>query len=198
MKKIIILILVIILGIIGVKAIQPHTHDQPHSQVAGVQSLSYSPTPTQKVLALPKRLLIPKLSVNAVIESVGMDEKGNMAVPEHADNAAWYNLGFKPGENGSAVIDGHFDKVTGAPAVFYNLASLTPGDTVQIEDNDGTILTFKVTSSHAYPFDQLPLQKIFNSPGKPTLNLITCDGVFNKSQKNYSERLVVYTELASK
>jgi LPXTG-site transpeptidase (sortase) family protein len=196
MKKIVILLLLIIGGFIGFTTMQKSSKTVP--QLAGVQSKAVSPTPlpAEETAILPKRLIIPRISVNAAIESVGMDSKGNMDVPSHSDNAAWYNLGYKPGKNGSAVIDGHFDKVSGAPAVFYNLASLKPGDSVQVEESDGSMLSFTVTGSQAYPFDKLPLEKIFNTPGKPTLNLITCDGVFNKSAKNYSNRLVVYTELS--
>lgn len=201
MKKFLLLITICLLAFLGTRYWTSQKHVPAGVAVQSSSQTSIpSPTlqePTKTTTSLPKRLIIPSISVNAEIESVGMDSKGNMDVPVHSDNAAWYNLGFKPGENGSAVIDGHFDKVTGAPAVFYNLASLKPNDTIQIEEDDGKTLTFTVLSSQVYPFDSLPLQKIFNSPGKPTLNLITCDGVFNKSQKNYSQRLVVYAELAS-
>ena len=204
MKKILSVLLIGVLSIVGIvsfntiqakKMVSP-TVPNSTSSTLGATSSPTEPTSPPQAVALPQALIIPKLGVNAPVEYKGMDSKGNMAVPDDADNVAWYKLGFKPGENGSSVMAGHFDRVSGAPAVFYDLGSLKAGDTVQVKQTDGNMLTFKVTSSATYAFDTLPLQAIFNTPGKPALNLITCDGVFNTSAKNYSQRLVVYTALA--
>jgi LPXTG-site transpeptidase (sortase) family protein len=124
-----------------------------------------------------------------------MDEKGNMGVPEKDEDVAWYNLGYKPGDNGSAVLAGHFDTKTGAPAVFYNLSDLKKGDEITVEYAGGTEFTFTVEDETVYPFDNFPLQKVFNTSGSPRLNLITCDGVFDTSSHNYSQRRVVYAVL---
>lgn len=145
----------------------------------------------------PITLRIPKFGISAMVESVGMDKKGRMDVPKKDENVAWYNLGFKPGSLGSAVIAGHFDTVTGAPAVFYNLNKLTPGDQIIVTSSSGKDLIFKVTDKQLYPDASFPLQKVFNTTDKPRLNLITCDGVWNRATQNYSQRLVVFTELDS-
>ncbi len=126
-----------------------------------------------------------------------MDEKGNMDVPKDPDNAAWYTLGHKIGGDGSAVIAAHFDKPSGEPAVFYRLSSLSPGDTIEVEDDKGNSLIFEVEDSARYPFNDFPLQKVFNTTGVSRLNLITCDGVWNRVDETYSDRLVVYTKLAT-
>lgn len=143
----------------------------------------------------PTRITIAKIGVDAEIESVGMNEKGEMAVPQEDMNVAWYNLGYKPGDAGSAVVAGHFDTRTGNPAVFYDLAKLSNGDEIEVSYPDGKEYTFEVTDSELYPFNDFPLQKVFNTKGTPTLNLITCDGVFNSSAQNYSQRRVVYATL---
>lgn len=98
---------------------------------------------------------------------------------------------------GSAVIDGHYDRATGAPAVFYNLNKLAAGDKIIVSDDSGHDLTFVVTDKELYPFDNFPLQKVFNTTDQPRLNLITCDGVWNSTAHNYSQRLVVYATLQS-
>lgn len=201
MKALLIIIMLAVASYLGYSAFV-HKNVIPSGVATSPNTAIPSPTAgvmgveTSKPL-VPTQLIIPKIAVDTAIESVGMDAKGNMDVPQNADNAAWYNLGYKPGDNGSAVIDGHFDKETGAPAVFYDLAKLVPGDTIHIKQNNGEMLTFKVTGSATYEFDQLPLKEIFNTPGKPTLNLITCNGTFNKSDKNYSKRLVVRSELSN-
>jgi sortase (surface protein transpeptidase) len=177
------------------KATPPKAPSQQTQQQITQQKAGEEQQPTTTQVAKPQTLSIPKLGVNASIESVGMDSQGRMDVPSDPDDVAWYNLGFKPGQQGSAVIDGHFDKPSGAPAVFYDLAKLQAGDTLVITDTSGQKYTFAVTESKAYPFDSVPLQTIFDSTDKPRLNLITCDGVWNKNQKNYSQRLVVYAEL---
>ncbi|MBI2337764.1 class F sortase [Candidatus Daviesbacteria bacterium] len=145
----------------------------------------------------PQSISIPKINVSAAVESVGEDNSGKMDVPKGVFNAGWYNLGYKPGEKGSAVMAGHLDTITGAPAVFYNIGKLQAGDQVIVTDKDGKNLIFEVTDVETYSFDKVPLQEVFGSDGKPRLNLITCTGTWNTGSRNYSNRLVVYTELKS-
>lgn len=153
------------------------------------------PSTSQIRSFIPTKIRIEKLDVNASIESVGMDKEGRMDVPQDPDNAAWYTLGFKPGDMGSAVIAAHFDKPDGSPAVFAELTTLTSGDTITVEDSEGKELTYTVQSTATYPFDAFPLQKVFNTTSSRGLNLITCDGTWDKSKKSYSNRFVVYSKL---
>ncbi len=118
-----------------------------------------------------------------------------MDIPKKAADVGWFSLGFKPGEVGNAVIDGHLDTQTGAPAVFYDLKSLVVGDQIQVTDQAGKQYNFKVTQIQNYPFDQVPLQSVFGNSSRPHLNLITCQGTWDTQNKNYSQRTVVYTEL---
>jgi LPXTG-site transpeptidase (sortase) family protein len=146
-------------------------------------------------ISSPMTLSIPALGVNASIESVGMDSQGRMDVPKNPADVAWYNLGYKPGDNGSAVIAGHLDTQAGAPAVFWNLMKLNIGDTVKLTGNDGKTLTFKVVDKESYPYTNFPIQQVFNTTDKPRLNLITCQGTYSTAAQSYSQRAVVYTEL---
>lgn len=158
----------------------------------------HSPTPTSKVETVyyrPVTLRLPKLGIETHIEEVGQDEKGNMDVPKKAENVGWYRLGVKPGEKGNAVIAGHLDTQTGAPAIFYKLSTLEPGDTVEIVDVYNNTLVFTVQKKVAYPTDEFPLQKVFGPSSEKMLNLITCDGTFNQSRKLYSQRLVIFSKL---
>jgi sortase (surface protein transpeptidase) len=159
------------------------------------EQIRNQPTQQQISFGTPSRIQIPKLGVDTTVEQVGMDANGNMDVPKDPDNVAWYRLGYKIGGNGSAVIAAHFDKPSGAPAVFYHLSSLQPGDAIKVSDESGNTLTYRVTESTAYPYDNFPLQKVFNSSGTPTLNLITCDGTWDRTKKTYSNRLVVFSQL---
>ncbi len=153
-----------------------------------------SPTPTPTPPP-PVRFMIPKLGIDAGIEPVGNDNNGVMLLPQETDKVGWYYLGFKPGEKGNAVIGGHLDLVTGAPAVFYNLRSLAIGDIIEVVDEHGTQRIFTVVRTQSYPYDEAPINEIFDKSDYAHLNLITCTGIFNQTTHNYSHRLVIYTTL---
>lgn len=148
-----------------------------------------------KATAVPQTLIIPKLNIKAEIEQVGLDEQDKMAVPKDFNNAGWYRLGFKPGENGNAVITAHLDTKDGSPALFYNLSDLEVGDEITVVDEKDNKYQFKVYDSKVYRFNNLPLPDIFGTQGKSRLILITCEGFFDQTTNNYSARRVVYTEL---
>lgn len=141
----------------------------------------------------PTALTIPKLSIQTKIEHVGKDKTGAMDVPKNTENAAWYSLGFRPGQKGSAVIAGHFDDKVG-PAVFYHLSKLEKGDTVEITSDKQEKLVFRVVAIQTYPEKNFPKNKVFGKTDKQMLNLITCKGKFDKVKQEYSDRIVIYTE----
>ena len=144
----------------------------------------------------PVRLLIPAINVNAPIETVGLDG-GNLATPTQTpwDGTGWYNLGPRPGEMGSAVIDGHLDRPGGAPAVFWNLRELHIGDQITVVDSQGQQMHFHVTRVEAYSPDAAPTQAIFGDTSGRYLNLITCAGLWIPSQHQTTLREVVYSAL---
>lgn len=143
----------------------------------------------------PRLLSIPEIGVEARVESVGLDEEKEMDVPRDPNNVAWYMFGARPGQKGNAVLAGHLDSDTG-PAVFYNLSDLEEGDEVLVSDDKGNVLKFIVVEKSVYPVEEFPLDKVFGNQGSiPRLNLITCGGRFNGSTKEYSHRVVIYSEL---
>ena len=141
--------------------------------------------------------MIPTIDLDANVESTGITGAGAMGIPKNPQNVAWYELGPHPGEEGSAVIDGHVNWENGAPAVFTNLHLLVVGDKVLIEDSDGVTLSFVVTRIATYNFDTYDPEIFISNDGKARLNLITCIGIWDKVSKNYSERLVIFTEKES-
>lgn len=191
-------ILILLLTVSSGLYIGAHFFPQKRSSLIPVSKISPQPTSETQTVhpATPVSLSIPKLQVNAQVESVAMDEKGNMDVPKKVMDVAWYNLGAKPGEAGNAVIAGHLDTVTGAPAVFYKLAALEPGDTITVTDAMSKSYTYTVIRKQNYPYDSFPLQEVFGVNARKRLNLITCEGTFDQHAKNYSHRTVVYAELS--
>ena len=155
-----------------------------------------TPTPTPTI-AQPKFFNIPKISVSAPITPVGVDENGKMQLPQNIAEVGWYSPGAKPGEPGNAVMSGHLDSTTGEGAIFYHLHELEPGDSLYVSDELGNQYTFVVTKKEIYEFDQVPLEEVFGESSKKRLNLITCTGQWIASQRNYSHRMVIYSELQS-
>lgn len=142
----------------------------------------------------PAFLLIPSISVSAIIEQAGLTPEGQMEDPTTWDNVAWYRYGPSPGEEGSAVLAGHLDSET-SEAVFWDLHKLVPGDSVEIIDTHGNVHIFTVTGGEAYGATDVPMEELFAQTGKPRIALITCDGTWSAAG-GYSERFIVYAELA--
>ena len=118
-----------------------------------------------------------------------------MDVPKERANVAWFNLGPRPGENGSAVIAGHYGRwKNGKGSVFDNLHKLRKGDKIYVEDENGVIITFVVRESRRYDPNASVGDVFGSNDGKAHLNLITCEGVWDKVSKTYSKRLVVFTD----
>ncbi|MBI5127476.1 class F sortase [Candidatus Roizmanbacteria bacterium] len=150
----------------------------------------------EAIPAKPVELEILKLNLKGVlVEYVGLDKEGKMDVPKNSDNVAWFDLGFRPGKKGNAVLAGHFDKETGDPAVFYNLNLLETGDRISLEDENGEVKIFEVKDKKLYSYNAFPTEFVFGKSERRMLNLITCDGTWDSVSKNYSNRLVVFTEL---
>ena len=144
----------------------------------------------------PQKLLIPKLNIDAPMQYVGINAKGNMGDPNNFTDVAWYKLGPKPGEIGSAVMAGHEDNGLALDGVFKHLDQLKVGDDVYVIRKDGVKLHFKVVETAIYPFDNAPRERIFAAKdGKAHLNLITCAGSWLASAHTNDKRLVVYTDL---
>lgn len=154
-----------------------------------------SPTPTPSPGLTPVTLIIPKLKIQAAIESVGLTETNNMDVPKNAGNAAWYVYGSKPGELGSAVIAGHYDTPTGKPALFYQLNKLEIGDQIEVISENAVRNTFAVVEKATIPYDKFPNEQVFKTKEGKNLNLITCAGIWDAKEKIYKDRIVVYTAL---
>lgn len=151
--------------------------------------------PEQAQPGLPVRLKIPGINVDSAVEFVGLTPDGAMDVPKSQDNVAWYKLGPRPGENGSAVIAGHYGVWgNGKGSVFDSLDNLQKGDKIYVIDDKKATTTFVVREFRSYN-SQVDASDVFvSNDGKSHLNLITCEGVWNKVSKSYPKRQVVFTD----
>ena len=151
-------------------------------------------TPIENVGSVSFRLKIPTIGVDADVESVGLTSLGTMDIPKNSGNVAWFESGPRPGENGNAVVAGHFGWKNYIPAVFDNLNKLRKGDEIYVDDEKGATTVFVVREIRTYSPNE-NASEVFNSNDqKAHLNLVTCGGVWNEANKSYSERLVVFAD----
>lgn len=143
---------------------------------------------------IPVRITIPSIQVSAPIEEVGLTSQGAVDIPKGPSGAAWFNQGPRPGETGSSVIVGHFGWRDGIPAVFDKINLLQKGDSLSIEGQDGTSVTFVVRELRTYGQNESAPDVFISTDGKAHLNLITCHGDWSQGQQSYSNRLVVFTD----
>jgi sortase (surface protein transpeptidase) len=193
------LLLVLILGAFGSMPSSISEEAEPRAPYASNGATPNAlPIHVVNTAAIPIRLIIPAIGVNAFVESVGTQSNGDLATPTHNpwEDAGWYNLGPHPGERGSAVIDGHLDRPGGFPAVFWRLRNMHVGDEAVVMNMAGKTLHFRVTRIVLYTPQEAPLQDIFGNRGGIFLNLVTCAGDWIPSEHQTTLRLVVYTSLA--
>ena len=156
--------------------------------------VTYETPIAAKISPLPVRLTISKISTDAVVSPVGLNSVNDMDINDDPTQLAWYEPGPKPGEEGSAVIAGHYGWKDGVPSVFNDINKLVKGDEITIFDQEGAKKTFVVTRTALYKPNQDATTVFKSDDGKSHLNLITCQGSWVKSDSTYSERLVVFTD----
>lgn len=142
---------------------------------------------------MPVRLEIPAIGVDAPVEHVGRLPNEQIDVPKLPMDVAWFNESALPGQTGrTSIIVGHLDSPTG-PAVFWDLRKLVPGDELIVTYSDGARHVFTVEDKERYATDQLPRDKLLGRTPRRMLNLITCDGAWDRGVASYAQRLAVYT-----
>lgn len=143
---------------------------------------------------LPIRLIIPKLTIDAAVEYVGLAPDGAMDVPKGPANVAWFNRGPRPGDTGNSIIAGHFGWKNNTPAVFDTVHTLRMGDKIIVQNDTGETVTFVVRELRTFSEHEDTSEVFVSSDGKAHLNLITCEGAWDKDRKSYSNRLVVFAD----
>ncbi|WP_318215564.1 class F sortase [Streptomyces sp. SCL15-6] len=154
--------------------------------VAGLAPLAY---------AVPDRVAIPAIQVDAPIMPVGLDADGWIAAPppEDPNLAGWFTGAVSPGEKGTAVVVGHVDNTQG-PAVFYGLGALKKGNRIEVSRQDGKTAVFEIYGIEVFEKDDFPGDRVYASKGTPELRVITCGGGFTK-QNGYDGNVVAFARL---
>ncbi|QIJ62862.1 class F sortase [Streptomyces sp. JB150] len=144
--------------------------------------------------ALPQRLDIPGLGIQAPVVARGLDAQGAVDPPPYDQPGVvgWYAAGAAPGAAGTAVMVGHVDTET-RPAVFYKLSALRAGHTVRVVRDDGTVAEFTVDDIQVVTRDRFDAQQAYGprEDGRAELRLITCGGSFDQASRSYTANVIV-------
>ncbi|MFJ7626273.1 class F sortase [Streptomyces sp. NPDC097595] len=142
----------------------------------------------------PLSITIPAIKVTSTLEDLALGRDRAMETPRDPDKAGWYSPGPPPGARGPSVIAGHVTW-NRAPAVFFKLAELDPGDRIEIRRADGTTATFTVDRTAVYPKDRFPTVEVYRNLDHAGLRLITCGGDYSAAESHYADNVVVYATL---
>jgi hypothetical protein len=143
----------------------------------------------------PTDFSLPRLGITSSLVPVGLAKDGSMAVPSvhQPKQAAWFEPGPEPGQEGPAVIVGHIDG-DHIPGVFYKLAEVHEGDQISVTLKDGRKIAFVVYKTESVPKNGFPADRIFGYTAGPELRLITCGGEFDSTARSYKNNTVVYAK----
>lgn len=170
---------------------QPASAAAADSRTAG----AFGRTPAPLPYAVPDRVQIPAIRVDAPVMPVGLDTDGWVAAPppEDPNLAGWFTGGVSPGEKGTAVVVGHVDNKLG-PAVFYGLGALKKGNRVEVARKDGKTAAFEIYGIEVFEKNNFPGDRVYASKGSPELRIITCGGGFSKAN-GYDGNVVAFARL---
>ena len=189
-------------------ATSPQTADQPADEetpepVASpedeTESLEASPSP-EPVVYWPQQIEIPAINVKAPVVHVGLEPDGAMEAPKGPDIIGWYTGSVAPGMQGNALVTAHvdwLDRTTGQSrtAVFWDLDKLKQGDQVIVHAEENQQFSYVVKDSVLVKFDDPDALKYVEPTETSILTMITCEGNFDQSSRNYDMRRIVVADL---
>lgn len=163
-------------------------------------SVPVAPATPQAVVRAPapERLAISSLDVDMPVEAVGVQDTGEMEIPERPSIAGWYRFGKAPADaEGTTVIAAHVDDREYGVGPLARLREAKEGDEVTVTDADGTVTTYVTESVTYIPRAELPVDDLFTREGPRTLAVITCGGDFDQQTRTYSDNVVLIAKAQS-
>jgi hypothetical protein len=138
-------------------------------------------------VALPARLLVRSLGVDARIAPVGSAPDGAIEAPGTADEVGWYERSARPGEAGNAVLIAHRQR-SGQPGALAAADRLRVGDEMVVLTSARARYPYVVEEIRALP-DGRPADELLGPSDEPRLTLLTVPGEPTRDPR--PERLVV-------
>jgi Sortase domain len=150
----------------------------------------------------PRRLLIPRLRVDAPVVTFTLDQletDGSLPAPKKANDVAWYDYSGRAGEANNVVLSGHVDW-SGSAAVFARIKELVNGDEVVLVGQGGTRFVYEVLGCDDVechlPLSSTPsVDEFVGFSSFSHLTMITCEGQWDRINRDYSHRRIVRARL---
>ncbi|WP_236594979.1 class F sortase [Saccharothrix sp. 6-C] len=184
----------LIAGLLATALLRSPGDGGPTGQAAGQPATS---APPQVSAAAPVEVRIQALGTRSSLIPLGLNADGTAEVPplEQPLQAGWYKHGPAPGDPGPAVLLGHVDG-HGRPGIFHDLATLSPGDRVEVTRHDRTTVSFTISRVDRVAKDHFPTDAVYGETTTPQLRLITCGGAFDPATGDYRDNVIAYADLA--
>jgi Sortase domain len=182
-------------GLAGAQLAERDTGDARRAPAAVAGPLladAFRSTRTFPAVAAPVKLRVPAVRLASRLQRLGRQGDGTIAVPRSPHVAGWYQEGPRPGQPGPAVIVGHVDSRNG-PGVFVNLSRLPRGAIVHVDRADGSTVSFRVTRVSRVAKERFPTDRVYSPTLRPSLQLVTCGGPFDRHRRSYRDNVIVYT-----
>lgn len=190
------LILVSLVAVIGCSSVEPSIPPPLGPLGSDVGRVHHAPAPTA--------IRIPSIkAASSDVIPLGLQADGAMQVPplEKVQQAGWYcptgpsACGApKPGQTGPAVIAAHVDGF-GKPGLFHQLHRVKVGALVEVDRDDGTTATFRVTEVWKGPKTEFPSLRVYGDTAGPALRLVTCGGTYDPKNRRYLDNIVAFADL---
>lgn len=189
---------VIIIGVVvpalPARAVATPSQPVPASTPVASAAPTTSPAKATAIVHPTDRLTINRLGTNAPIIQVGLTKAGAIDTPKTLWQVGHYSNSAVVGANSTAVLVGH----SGAPGqvgVFEHINRIQVGDIITYTRADGTAISFKAVSSHAYPVNDASARTLVAGTPEPSLNLISCYGHWDQTTEEYDQRWIVKAQL---
>ena len=143
-------------------------------------------------IAVPVRLRIPALGVNAPVVPVGVAADGSLGIPVQPSVVGWWAGGSSPGRStGATVLAGHVDSAASGPGALFRLQAIRPGAAVTVVAG-GRSWRYTVQAVRAYRKATLPAAAVFGQQVTPRLIIVTCGGPFDAATGHYLDNIVAW------
>jgi hypothetical protein len=141
--------------------------------------------------AVPVHIRIDTIGVDYPIEYLEIIE-GEMEQPTGAEAIAWYKETARLGEKGNGLYAGHLNWWNIPEGPFFLLETLTEGDIVELDGDDGQTYRYIVQWQQDFPIDEEPPEEAVGPTlDQEVISLITCGGEWNADVALYDHRTVV-------
>ncbi|HEV7666218.1 MAG TPA: DUF4012 domain-containing protein [Chloroflexota bacterium] len=141
-------------------------------------------------IAPPVWLDVPSAKISTPIVDLGVGADGIMEAPPTPDVVGWYRMSARAGQPGNSVLAGHVDWGQNT-AVFWGLRNLEPSDAIVVHGTDGVLHHYVVQWNRVFSRTDAAATEFVRGSDQPLLTLITCDGVYDRSLRDYSDRRIV-------